>query len=84
MNLFYNDFDKRFLSAAQPAADPDTIHISHYELDRLRRKAHLYDVLIAMSQREISTMWDFRQATSARDEVLLGEIETMLRANGRL
>ena len=65
MDVFYTDFDKRFLRDSQTM-----------ELDELRRKARLYEIITAASMREIVAIWEAANATGC-------SIDPMVEALGR-
>ena len=55
---------------------------AYLDLDTMKRKARAYDILIGASKREIESMWDFMQASGARAEVLIEELERLQRMRG--
>lgn len=81
MELFYSDFDKRFLSALREQKN-ETITVDRDEFEEVQRKARLFDVLIAASKREVEAMWDFMNATGARPEPLINELAEKQRTKG--
>ena len=57
MNLFYTDFDRRFLAEIKRQNEAETL-VGTDELAELRRKARNYEILMGASKREIEAMWD--------------------------
>ena len=89
MGITHTDLDKRIYATFGAAnanyremlnADTTTVNID--ELETLKRKAGLFDVLMAASRREIESMYDFMQASGARGEVLLLELARLQRMRG--
>lgn len=78
MELFFNDFDKRFLSALRDERT-SSIEVDREEFEDAQRKARLFDVLVGASKREVEAMWDFMNASGARPEVLIEELATKQR-----
>ena len=76
MNLFYTDFDRRFL---QEVKRQETATISTDELAELKRKARNFDILMGASKREIEAMWDAMNGTGCPAQPL---IESLARRQG--
>ena len=62
MNLFYTDFDKRFMAE---------FHRQKAEEDAIALKARNFDILMGASKREIETMWDVMSATGCDAQPLI-------------
>jgi hypothetical protein len=68
MDLFYTDFDRRFLDELRAEqADPQPF----VDVDTLRRKARLYDILIGATTREFEAIMDAVNATGCNPEPLV-------------
>lgn len=89
MGLVHTDLDKRIYAAFGAAnasyremlnADTTTVNID--ELEVLKRKAWMWDVIIGASRREIESMWDFMQASGANPEPLVIELARLQRVRG--
>ena len=52
VNAAYSDFDRMLLN-----------EIQSFEMDEIRRKARLYEILQAASLREVTAMWEAMNAT---------------------
>ena len=65
VNAAYSDFDRKLLNEIKAA-----------EMDEIRRKARLYEILQAASLREITAIWEAANATGC-------SIEPMVEALGR-
>ena len=76
MNLFYTDFDRRFL---QEVKRQETATIATHELEELKRKARNFDILMGASKREIEAMWDAMNGTGCPAQPL---IESLARRQG--
>ena len=72
MNLFYTDFDRRFL---QEVKRQETATISADELAELKRKARNFDILMGASKREIEAMWDGMNGTGCPAQPLIDALE---------
>ena len=72
MNLFYTDFDRRFLAEVKRQ---ETATISTDELEELKRKARNYEILMGASKREIESMWDVMNATGCAVQPLIDALE---------
>lgn len=70
MNLFYNDFDRRFLAEVKRQNEAETL-VGTDELVELKRKARNFDILMGASKREIEAMWDTMNATGCPIEPML-------------
>ena len=79
MNLFYTDFDRRFLAEVKRQEDENQMMIPVDELKELRRKARNYEILMGASKREIEAMWDVMNATGCPAQPL---IESLARMQG--
>ncbi|NCC85461.1 MAG: hypothetical protein EOM03_15235 [Clostridia bacterium] len=74
MNLFYDDFDRRFLAEVKRQNEAEvTIDADH--LAELKRKARNYDILMGASKREIESMWDVMNATGCPVQPLIDALE---------
>ena len=74
MNLFYTDFDRRFLAELKRQADAETI-IGTDEPSELKRKARNFDIIMGASKREIESMWDVMNATGCPVQPLIDALE---------
>ena len=74
MNLFYTDFDRRFLAEVKRQNEAE-VTIDADELAELRRKARNYDILLGASKREIESMWDVMNATGCPVQPLIDALE---------
>ena len=72
MNLFYTDFDRRFLAEVKRQ---ETATISTDELAELKRKARNFDIIMGASKREIESMWDVMNATGCPVQPLIDALE---------
>ena len=68
MNLFYTDFDRRFLQEVKRQAEP-------LDLEMLELKARNFDIIMGASKREIETMWDVMNATGCPVQPLIDALE---------
>ena len=75
MNLFYDDFDRRFLAEVKRQTDEDQMMIPVDELKELRSKASNFDILMGASKREIEAMWDVMNATGCPVQPLIDALE---------
>ena len=78
MNLFYDDFDRRFLAKIKRQNEAETM-IGTDELAELKRKARNFDIIMGASKREIESMWDVMNATGCPVQPL---IESLARRQG--
>ena len=74
MNLFYTDFDRRFLAEVKRQNEAE-VTIDADELAELRRKARNFDILMGASKREIEAMWDAMNATGCTVQPLIDALE---------
>ena len=74
MNLFYTDFDRRFLAEIKRQNEVETL-VGTDELAELKRKARNYEILMGASKREIETMWDVMNATGCPVQPLIDALE---------
>ena len=74
MNLFYDDFDRRFLAEIKRQNEAETL-VGTDELVELKRKARNYDILMGASKREIEAMWDAMNGTGCPVEPLIEALE---------
>ena len=74
MNLFYTDFDRRFLAEVKRQNEAE-VTIDADELVELKRKARNYEILMGASKREIETMWDVMNATGCPAQPLIDALE---------
>ncbi|HSW65249.1 MAG TPA: hypothetical protein VLH56_18355 [Dissulfurispiraceae bacterium] len=74
MNLFYSDFDRRFLAEIKRQNEAETM-IGTDELAELRRKARNFDILMGASKREIEAMWDGMNGTGCPAQPLIDALE---------
>ena len=80
MNLFYDDFDRRFLAEVKRQEEAETrMMIPADELKELRRKARNFDILMGASKREIEAMWDGMNGTGVPAQPF---IESLARRQG--
>ena len=75
MNIFYDDFDRRFLAEVKRQTDEDQMMIPVDELKELRSKASNFDILMGASKREIESMWDVMNATGCPVQPLIDALE---------
>ena len=75
MNLFYTDFDRRFLQEVKRQNEAEARCHCGLDLETLERKARNYDILIGASKREIETMWDVMNATGCQVQPLIDALE---------
>lgn len=78
MNLFYTDFDRRFLAEVKRQNEAEVI-IDADELAELKRKSSNFDILMGASKREIEAMWDAMNGTGCPAQPL---IESLARRQG--
>ena len=78
MNLFYNDFDRRFLAEIKRQNEAETL-VGTDELAELKRKARNFDILMGASKREIEAMWDGMNGTGCPAQPF---IESLARRQG--
>ena len=71
MNLFYTDFDRRFLAEVNRQNEA--------ELAEIKRKARNFEILMGASKREIEAMWDAMNGTGCPSQPL---IESLARRQG--
>ncbi|MDY0227249.1 MAG: hypothetical protein RBR38_10510 [Desulfomicrobium apsheronum] len=74
MQLFYDDFDRRFLAEVKRQNDAE-VTIDADELVELKRKARNYEILMGASKREIESMWDVMNATGCPVQPLIDALE---------
>ena len=74
MNLFYTDFDRRFLAEIKRQNEAETI-IDTDDIAELKRKARNFDILMGASKREIEAMWDAMNATGCPSQPLIDALE---------
>lgn len=74
MNLFYDDFDRRFLAEVKRQNEAE-VTIDADELAELKRKARNYEILMGASKREIEAMWDGMNATGCQVQPLIDALE---------
>ena len=74
MNLFYTDFDRRFLAEVKRQNEAETL-VGTDELAELKRKARNYEILMGASKREIESMWDVMNATGCPSQPLIDALE---------
>ena len=74
MNLFYTDFDRRFLAEVKRQNEAE-VTIDADELAELKRKARNFDILMGASKREIESMWDVMNATGCPVQPLIDALE---------
>ena len=74
MNLFYTDFDRRFLAEVKRQNEAE-VAIDADSLAELKRKASNYDILMGASKREIESMWDVMNATGCQAQPLIDALE---------
>ena len=74
MNLFYDDFDRRFLAEIKRQNEAETL-VGTDELVELKRKARNYEILMGASKREIESMWDVMNATGCTVQPLIDALE---------
>lgn len=74
MNLFYTDFDRRFLQEVKRQNETEAL-IDTDELKELRRKARNFDILMGASKREIEAMWDGMNGTGCPAQPLIDALE---------
>ena len=74
MNLFYDDFDRRFLAEVKRQNEAETL-VGTDELVELKRKARNYEILMGASKREIEAMWDAMNATGCPVQPLIDALE---------
>jgi len=74
MNLFCDDFDRRFLAEVKMQNEAE-VTIDADELAELRRKARNFDILMGASKREIESMWDVMNATGCPVQPLIDALE---------
>ena len=74
MNLFYDDFDRRFLAEVKRQNEAE-VTIDADELAELKRKARNYEILMGASKREIESMWDVMNATGCPAQPLIDALE---------
>ncbi len=79
MNLFYDDFDRRFLAEVKRQEDENQMMIPVDELKELRRKARNFEILMGASKREIEAMWDAMNGTGCPAQPF---IESLARRQG--
>ena len=78
MNLFYTDFDRRFLQEIKRQNEAETL-VGTDELVELKRKARNFDILMGASKREIEAMWDAMNGTGCPAQPF---IESLARRQG--
>ncbi len=78
MNLFYTDFDRRFLAEVKRQNEAE-VTIDADEFAELKRKARNFDILMGASKREIEAMWDGMNGTGCPAQPL---IESLARRQG--
>lgn len=74
MNLFYSDFDRRFLAEIKRQNEAETM-IGTDELAELRRKARNFDIIMGASKREIEAMWDGMNGTGCPAQPFIDSLE---------
>ena len=74
MNLFYDDFDRRFLAEVKRQNEAETL-VGTDELAELKRKARNFDIIMGASKREIESMWDVMNATGCPVQPLIDALE---------
>ena len=74
MNLFYDDFDRRFLAEVKRQNEAE-VTIDADELAELKRKSRNFDILMGVSKREIEAMWDVMNATGCQVQPLIDALE---------
>ena len=74
MNLFYTDFDRRFLAEVKRQNEAE-VTINADELEELKRKARNFDIIMGASKREIESMWDVMNATGCPAQPLIDALE---------
>ena len=74
MNLFYDDFDRRFLAEVKRQNEAE-VTIDADEFAELKRKARNYEILMGASKREIESMWDVMNATGCPVQPLIDALE---------
>ena len=74
MNLFYTDFDRRFLAEVKRQNEAETL-VGADELAELKRKARNFDIIMGASKREIESMWDVMNATGCQVQPLIDALE---------
>ena len=74
MNLFYTDFDRRFLAEVKRQNEAE-VTIDADELAELKRKARNYEILMGASKREIEAMWDAMNGTGCPAQPLIDALE---------
>jgi hypothetical protein len=82
MQLFIDDFDKRFFAEVKRQNPDAIVPVTLDELDELRKKARFFDILMGASKREVEAMWDFMNASGARYEPLIEELANAQRVRG--
>ena len=75
MNLFYTDFDRRFLAEVKRQNETETQCRCGLDLETLELKARNFDILMGASKREIETMWDVMNATGCPVQPLIDALE---------
>jgi hypothetical protein len=75
MNLFYDDFDRRFLAEVKRQNEAETQCRCGLDIETLERKARNFDILMGASKREIETMWDVMNATGCPVQPLIDALE---------
>ena len=75
MNLFYDDFDRRFLAEIKRHNEAETQCSCGLDLEALERKARNFDIIMGASKREIETMWDVMNATGCPVQPLIDALE---------
>ncbi len=74
MNLFYDDFDRRFLAEVKRQNEAE-VTIDADELAELKRKARNFEIIMGASKREIESMWDVMNATGCPVQPLIDALE---------
>jgi len=74
MQLFYDNFDRRFLAEIKRQNEAETM-IGTDELAELKRKASNFDIIMGASKREIESMWDVMNATGCPAQPLIDALE---------
>jgi hypothetical protein len=74
MNLFYDDFDRRFLAEVKRQNESETL-VGTDELVELKRKARNFEILMGASKREIESMLDAMNGTGCQAQPLIDALE---------
>ena len=75
MNLFYTDFDRRFLAEVKRQNEAETQCRCGLDIETLELKARNFDMIMGASKREIETMWDVMNSTGCPVQPLIDALE---------